>query len=67
MLLGKNPSSDLRLKHENIAITNTTHATKILWVVLFSPNCNMYPVAPLWKPFLRTVVTDESLFGLTLV
>ena len=34
MLLGKNPSSGLRFKHEIIASTNTTHATKILWIAL---------------------------------
>ena len=32
MLQGKNPSSGLRFKHENITFTNTTHATKILWI-----------------------------------
>ena len=34
VLKGKNPSSGLRFKHENIAFINTTHATKILWIAL---------------------------------
>ena len=34
MLQDKNPSSGWRFKHENIAFTNTTHATKILWIAL---------------------------------
>ena len=34
MLYGKNPSSGLRFKHENVAFTNTTHVTKILWIEL---------------------------------
>ena len=40
MLWGKNPSSGLRLKHENITFIKTTYTTKILWIVR-SPNCNM--------------------------
>ena len=31
---GKNPSSGLRFKHENIVFTNTTHATTVLWIAL---------------------------------
>ena len=27
----------------------------------------MHAMAPLWKPFLHTVMTDKSLFGLTVV
>ena len=50
-LLGKNPSSGLRCKDENIASIKTTHATKILWVVL-SPIYNMHVMASLWKPSL---------------
>ena len=34
MLSGKNPSSGLRSKHENIEFTNTTHVTKNLWIAL---------------------------------
>ena len=34
MLWGKNPSSGLKFKYENIAFTNTTHTTKILWIAL---------------------------------
>ena len=63
MLYYKNPSSGLRFKHENIAFTNTTHATKILWIAL-QPDCNMYAMTPLWKPCLYTVMTDKILFGL---
>ena len=42
MLQGKNLSSGLRFKHENIAFTNTTHAKKILLWIALSPNYNMY-------------------------
>ena len=34
MVSGKNPSSGLRFRHENIAFTNTTYTTKILWAAL---------------------------------
>ena len=34
MLLGKNPSSGLRFKHENVDFTSATHATKIMWIAL---------------------------------
>ena len=32
MLQGKNPSSGLRFKHENISFTHTIHAKKIMWI-----------------------------------
>ena len=63
MLQGKNPSSGLRFKHKNIAFANATYATKILWIAL-KPNCNIYVMTPLRKPYLHTVMTDKSLFGL---
>ena len=63
MLQGKNPSSGLRFEHENIAFTNTTPVTKIMWLVL-QPNCNMYVMIPLLKPCIHAVMTDKSLFGL---
>ena len=34
IMYGKKPSSGLRFKHESIAFTNTTDATKIMWVAL---------------------------------
>ena len=34
MFLGKNPSSGLRFKHENVDFTSATHATKIMWIAL---------------------------------
>ena len=34
MLQGKILSSGLRFKYGNIAFTNTTHATKIMWIAL---------------------------------
>ena len=62
----KIPSSGLRFKHENIVFTNTTHAKNFLWIAL-EPNCNMYALTPLWKPYLHTIMTAKSLFGLTVV
>ena len=41
MMLGKNPSSDLNVKYENITSIKAIQATKIRWIVL-SPICNMY-------------------------
>ena len=32
-----------------------------------SPNYNIYAMTPLWKPDLGTIITDESLFNLTVV
>ena len=59
VLQGKNSSSGLRFKHENIAFIKTTDSTKILWIVL-SPNCNMYVRTPVSKTRLHTIMTDES-------
>ena len=53
------------LQPGNIAVTNTTHATKILWIAL-EQDCNMYAITPLWKLRLHTVMSDKSLFGLTM-
>ena len=34
ILQGKDPSSGLRFKHENVAFANTTYTIKILWIAL---------------------------------
>ena len=59
----QHPSSGLRFKHENIAFTNNTHVTKILWIAL-KPDCNMYSMTQSCKPCLHTVRRGKILFDL---
>ena len=62
----KNRSSGLRFKQGSFAFIKTTLVTKIMSTV-FSSNRNMYVMTLLWKPYIHTVMTDESSFGLTVI